>query len=396
MGSTASSGLTVAAAVLVAVAGIARLRDADVDRRLLGGVLLAVALAALAGVARVPQPAAGPGPLGPVGLGGAIVHALLVTTAASAGFAFLRRVTQDPAMLRWSLRAVTAGVGLLQVLVLVVVASRPTQPVGVAAAVLVTAVWPGVTTVLGASVLRTLGAAAPRPLRVGLALALAGCAIIGAGSALGAVAAAADPPGVPLAPAVAVVSGAVGASGLLLLGAGVVVPGTVARVGAAYHWVAAVRVLRRARPLVSSLAEVAGEWAPSWGAGRSPLRLPVEQAYSVLIFVRDAAFMLRPFVGVDEHAAARAHARRHGARDAATTEALAEACWLALAITRRRAGRPAVDEQDSVFLENTAAAPAASVSAELACLEALATAWARTSVVAAFVDMMTVDAPLQP
>ncbi len=383
MGSAALNAFTAVVALLVAAAGAARLRDAVVERRLLGGVLLAAALAALVDLAPARL---NPGPA-PAGLGVAIVHSLLVTAAASSGFAFLRRVTQDPALVRCRPAAVGAGAALLQVVALVV-ADRPEGVTDVAVPTLVTAAWPAVTTVLAVSVLRTLGGFAPRALRGGIALALVGCAAIGAGAALGSAGTAAaladgGAPGV-----LAAASGVVGAGGLLLLGAGVVVPGLSERAAVVGRWITAVRVLRRARPLVRSLADVAGEWAPPWGTCDSPLRHPVEQAYDVLIFVRTASFTLHPLVDGVERQAARQHARRCAERDEAV-DALTEACWLALAITRRRAGHPARVEQDSIFLRSDAVPPTASVSTELAFLDALARAWARTGVLSAYIDAMT-------
>jgi hypothetical protein len=384
VGSAALNAITAAVALLVAAAGAARLRDAVVERRLLGGVLLAAALAALVGLAPARL---GPGPAS-AGLGVAIVHALLVTAAASSGFAFLRRVTQHPALVRCRPAAVGAGAALLQVVALVVAADRPEGIADVAVPTLVTAAWPAVTTGLAASVLRTLGGFAPRALRGGIALALVGCAAIGAGTALGSAgtAAALADGGAP--GALAAASGVLGAGGLLLLGTGVVVPGLSERAAVVGRWITAVRVLRRARPLVRSLADVAGEWAPPWGTCDSPLRHPVEQAYDVLIFVRTASFTLHPLVDDVERQAARQHARRRAEGDEAV-DALTEACWLALAITRRRAGHPARVEQDSIFLQSDAVPPTASVSTELAFLDALARAWARTGVLSAYVDAMT-------
>lgn len=386
MGGATLTTFTAASALLVAAAGAARLRDADPDRRLLGGVLLCAALAALAGLVPGPRLA---------GLGVAAVHAVLVTAAASLGFAVLRRVTQDPTLACWRPGALGAVAWLLQVVVLAMVASQPQPITPPALPALLTAAWPAATTVLAVSTLRAVGAFAPRALRAGMALALVGCAAIGAGTALGIASAVTVPAHDAGRDVLAAISGSVGAAGLLLLGAGVTIPGLAQRVRAVRRWVTAVRVLRRARPLVQCLAEVAGEWAPPWGTGRLPLRHPVEQAYGILIFVRDASFTLHPLVDPAEQQAARQHARRHARGGAVAVEALTDACWLALAIARRRAGRPALLEQDSVFLDQVvddAVRSAASVSAELAFLGALARAWVRTGVTAEFVETMTADA----
>ena len=172
---------TALSALLVAGAGVVRLRESDMERRLLGALLLAAALAALIGI--VPALPAAQTALTTLGVSTA--HALLVTAAASSGFAFLQQVTRDPTLMRWRPLAIGAGVGLVQVVVLVVVASQPPQVAGVVVPALITAAWPIATTAQGASTLRALGELAPRPLRTGVTRALTGCGGIGVGTALG-------------------------------------------------------------------------------------------------------------------------------------------------------------------------------------------------------------------
>jgi hypothetical protein len=175
-----------------------------------------------------------------------------------------------------------------------------------------------------------------------------------------------------------------------MLTMGISMPGLAAHVASIRRWVAAVCLLHRTAPLFDALVDVAGDWVPPWGVQRAALRRPVDQVHNVLMFRQDAAHVLRPLVTDAEIAAAWGHARRYAGRDLVAVQSLSEACWLALAIERRRSGRPALAEHDSVFLDpaDLARLSRTSVTAELASLDALARAWSHTDVIEEFVAAM--------
>jgi hypothetical protein len=92
------------------------------------------------------------------------------------------------------------------------------------------------------------------------------------------------------------------------------------------------------------------------------------------------------------------YARRFNGRNELAVAALAEACWLALAVHRFHAGHRAVVEQKSTYLDpwDLPRNDTASMSAELAFLAAVARSWTRTAVIEAFVHANTSWPPPPP
>lgn len=392
----ATALLSIAIAVLV-VGGLSALRAPTRQQRLPGWMLLSAALAGatthpvlwwLLGDDAALVPAV------------ELARMLFTTAAASFGFALLRWVSLAASLLRWRPAAITAVVGLLQV---VGVASTPGGP-GTAqrdpaqrdlVVQVLTATWPAVVAIVGVAVVRLYGPRTPRVVLVGLCIALLGVGGLAVGLVEGIVAVLADAD-LHAAQQTGDVSALTGAAGLLAFGLGITLPRLLAPLHPFLRWLATVRLLRRLRPLVVDLAEVAGEWRPSWGRSglQRTMRRTDEQLYSLVIFIRDASWSLLRLVDDREVGEAVAYARQHlgldddqllTAADRRDVVALAEACWLRLAIARRNSGAAALPPPDFAILERDRGTPSGSIAEEHHFVAALAQAWQRRDVLDGFV-----------
>lgn len=385
MNAAALTALTLAVSVSVAVAGVVRARDTNRDRRLLGAALIAAALGAVTGLAPWLLDGAGAA----AALLGAL-HLLSATITGSLSFTFLRRVTQ--ARLLRPLRPVPVTAAIATALVVMHVAAHWGPPLPIVPAglpILLSSIWPTVAGLIAVMTLCTVGRFAPLAQRVGLATAIAGGGVLGAGAVLGAAATSVDP-ATDRHNELAATSAAVGVVGLVVLAVGITLPQLVSCAVALRRWLTAVRVLRRAQPLVDGLAEFAPEWLPpSWNQRSSPLHRPIEQVWGVLVFVHDASFLLQPLVGERDRVAALRHAtQRYAGLIEVELSALADACALALALTRWRMGAQSVAEQNYV----PRGPGRVSLAEDLRYLDALARAWTRTAILDEFVEMRAADA----
>ncbi len=384
------SGITVIIAAICVLVGTAGLSGQDRAKQTLNAALAAVGAATLVRHYVSAGPHDTPSAIEFILVG---LHLLTVTIAASLGFAFVREITRAPILRPWNPTAIGSAVAVMQVIVLFAVYVSQSSPL---TALLITAAWPAIVLGWTIATLHALGGFVRRAQRAGMAMVVAGSLAMGVGTALSA--AAPYAPGqewfADENPATAIVSGV----GLLAFGVGVKAASLARVVSRSQRLLMAVRVLRRARPLVQSLTTVAGEWAPERESGIVLLRRPIEQAYCLLVFVRDASFGLQPLVDAAERDAAVQYARRYAGRNELAVAALAESCWLALAIERFHRGHPALVEQDSVFLDpwDLPRNDTASVSAELAFLAAVARTWTQTAVLEAFVRTNTTWPPPPP
>jgi hypothetical protein len=372
--------VAVVAATSVLVGGIQLVQPGS--HRRLSRVLVAGSMAALAHIGlRVLRPASP----SVAELSLVAAHLLLVTVAATFAFGLLRWITNAPFLLQWNPIALGSVVAILQLATLF--AAYPTAWPSWTVLV-ISALWPAATVGLAAATVMALGEFARHAQQWGMIAAIAGCVAMGAGAVLGSIAS--DGSSTRWSGVGDGMSAVVGGTGFVMFAVGLKAPLMVRLVADGRRLFTAVRVLRRVQPLLQGLSQVAGQWIPELGESRLTRR-PAEQACAVLVFVRDASSALQPLVDPAERDAAVQYARRYNGRNELAVAALAEACWLALAVHRFHAGHSALVEQKSTYLDpwDLPRDDTASVSAELAFLAAVARAWTRTAVVEAFVHANT-------
>jgi hypothetical protein len=150
------------------------------------------------------------------------------------------------------------------------------------------------------------------------------------------------------------------------------------------RWLRAHRAVRRLAGLAAELRAATPEWAASSVEDHWSLRDPSGRLYRTVIAIRDASATLLGALDGDaplERAAAFARARCGPGVPAA---ALAEACWLRLALRQRAATPRPADSVAAQFPERTAEPPG-SLDDEAAFLVAVARSWS-SPLVAEFLD----------